>query len=69
MLPLALASKFLAVLNDVTRLCETGFLWWHYMKNIIFISICMVVIYITAERLSMAANMLPLSWFVYVKLM
>lgn len=68
MLHLALASKFLAVLNDATPLCETGFLWWHYVKNIIFLGICMVVIYISAERLSMSVNMLPLSWFVYMKL-
>lgn len=42
------------------------FIWWYYLKNII--NIYTLVIYITAEWLSMSVNMLPLIWFVYRKL-
>lgn len=68
MLYLALASKFLAVSNDVIPLYETAFLRRYYMKNIILISICMVVVYVKVKWLSMSINMLPLIWFVYMKL-
>lgn len=68
MLYLALASKFLAVSNDAIPLRERGFLRWYYMKNVILISICMVVIYVKVKWLSMSINMLPLIWFDYMKL-